>query len=120
MRVHPRLMLLVALGSAAFPGAEGLEGQDPGPGAAADTIRILAYNIHHGAGMDGILDLRRVAALIRELDPDLVALQEIDSATTRTGGVDQAAELGRLTGLTPIFGRFVEVRRSFLPGPTRK
>lgn len=40
-------------------------------------------------------------------DPDLVTLQEIDSVTSRTNGVDQAAEIGRLTGLQPVFGRFM-------------
>lgn len=108
MRVHPRLVLLVALGSVVFPGAEDLKGQSVDLGAAPDTVRILAYNIHHGAGMDEVIDLQRVAALIREIDPDLAALQEIDSVTVRTDGVDQAAELGRLTGLTSIFGRFME------------
>jgi endonuclease/exonuclease/phosphatase family metal-dependent hydrolase len=79
----------------------------PGVQGAVDTVRILAYNIHHGAGMDEVLDLQRIAALIRQVDPDLVALQEIDSVTTRTEGVDQAAELGRLTGLESVFGSFM-------------
>ncbi|NNE69436.1 MAG: hypothetical protein HKN29_03620 [Rhodothermales bacterium] len=72
-----------------------------------DTLRILAYNIHHGEGMDGVTDLDRIAALIREVDPDLVALQEVDSVVARTGGVDQAKVLGELTGLAPVFGRFM-------------
>ncbi|MFT5517480.1 MAG: endonuclease/exonuclease/phosphatase family metal-dependent hydrolase, partial [Rhodothermales bacterium] len=80
---------------------------DKPPGERADTLRILAYNIHHGAGMDEVLDLDRIAALIREVNPDLVALQEMDSVVTRTGGVDQMATLGRLTGLQPLFGRFM-------------
>ena len=75
--------------------------------ASADTLRVLAYNIHHGEGMDGRLDLERIAALIREVDPDLVTLQEVDSVTSRTNAIDQAAELGRLTGLKPVFGRFM-------------
>jgi endonuclease/exonuclease/phosphatase family metal-dependent hydrolase len=73
----------------------------------ADTVRVLTYNIHHAEGMDEILDLERIAALIRAVDPDLVALQEIDSVTARTGAVDQAAELGRLTGLAHLFGSFM-------------
>jgi endonuclease/exonuclease/phosphatase family metal-dependent hydrolase len=73
----------------------------------ADTLRVLAYNIHHAEGMDEVVDVERVAALIEALDPDLVALQEIDSVTDRTGAVDQAAELGRLTGLAHIFGSFM-------------
>ncbi|PIQ60048.1 MAG: endonuclease [Bacteroidetes bacterium CG12_big_fil_rev_8_21_14_0_65_60_17] len=76
---------------------------DPDP----DTVRVLAYNIHHGEGMDEALDLERIAAIIRDVDPDFVALQEIDSVVTRTGGVDQAAVLGELTGMTPFFGGFM-------------
>jgi len=57
--------------------------------------------------MDDSLDLDRIAALIREVDPDLVALQEVDSAAGRTGRVDQATELGRLTGLNSVFGAFM-------------
>ncbi|MFV1979657.1 MAG: endonuclease/exonuclease/phosphatase family protein [Rhodothermia bacterium] len=75
----------------------------PGP----DTLRILAYNIHAGVGMDKEIDLERLAALIRAVNPDLVALQEVDSVTSRTNSVDQAAELGRLTGLESVFGRFM-------------
>jgi len=74
----------------------------------ATTLRILAYNIHHGAGNDEVLDLERIAALIRSLEPDLVALQEIDNVVERTGGVNQAAELGRLTGMGSVFGPFMD------------
>ena len=82
-------------------------GADPA-GKSPVTLRILTYNIHHGAGNDEVLDLERIARLIRSLDPHLVALQEVDNRTGRTGGVDQAAELGRLTGLSPAFGRFMD------------
>jgi endonuclease/exonuclease/phosphatase family metal-dependent hydrolase len=80
-------------------------------GATADqatTLRILAYNTHHSAGNDAVLDVERIAAVIRELDPDLVALQEIDNHVERTGGVDQARELGRLTGMGAVFGPFMD------------
>ncbi len=68
---------------------------------------MLTYNIHHAEGMDEVVDLERIAALIKALDPDLVALQEVDSVTTRTNEVDQAAELGRLTGLAYVYGSFM-------------
>ena len=93
---------LLTIGCSAHSAAS--RGGDP---AASDTVRILAYNIHHGEGMDGKLDLERIAALVRRVDPDLVTLQEVDSVTTRTDAVDQASELGRLTGLESIFGRFM-------------
>lgn len=72
-----------------------------------DTLRILAYNIHHGEGMDLKLDLERIAKLIRDLNPDLVALQEIDSVVTRTEGVNQAEVLGQLTNMQSVFGEFM-------------
>lgn len=75
--------------------------------AAVDTIRIVAYNIHHGAGMDEKLDLPRIANIISSLRPDLVALQEVDHSVERTGFIDQATVLGELTGLAPAFGEFM-------------
>jgi endonuclease/exonuclease/phosphatase family metal-dependent hydrolase len=71
----------------------------------APSVRVLCYNIHHGEGTDGKVDLPRLARVIRAADPDLVALQEVDHKTRRTGGVDQTSELARLTGL---FGRFAK------------
>jgi len=65
----------------------------------------MTYNIHHGEGVDGRLDLERIAALINEQQPDLVALQEVDRGVARTQGRDLPAELGRLTGLKPLFSR---------------
>lgn len=75
---------------------------------AADTLRILAYNTHHGEGLDEVLDLERIAEVIRAERPDLVALQEIDRTVERTGGVDQAEVYGDLAGLDPLFGEFME------------
>jgi endonuclease/exonuclease/phosphatase family metal-dependent hydrolase len=71
--------------------------------AAPVTLRVFCYNIHHGEGLDGRVDLERIARLITDQRADLVALQEVERGTTRTGGRDLAAELGRLTGLTPHF-----------------
>lgn len=70
-------------------------------------VTVLSYNIRHGEGTDGKVDLRRTAAVIRSVQPDLVALQEVDNKTQRTRMVDQTAELGRLTGLHAAFGRAI-------------
>lgn len=80
--------------------------------AAADpkplTLRVVTYNLHHGEGTDGKLDLPRIAAVITALKPDLVALQELDVRTGRTGRVDQPQRLGELTGLHAAFGRAMD------------
>ena len=78
------------------------------PGAATTRLRILAYNIKHGHGMDGRIDLDRVAAMIRSLDPDVVTLQEIDNGCGRSGGVDQARALGEACAMESKFGAFMD------------
>jgi endonuclease/exonuclease/phosphatase family metal-dependent hydrolase len=75
-----------------------------------ETLTVLTYNIHHGEGTDGKLDLERIARIIRSANPDLVALQEVDEKTERTGGISQAAEVGRLTGLHHAFGEAMDYR----------
>jgi endonuclease/exonuclease/phosphatase family metal-dependent hydrolase len=72
------------------------------------NLRVLTYNIRHGEGMDGRLDLERIAALIVDQRPDLVALQEIDRGTTRTQKRDLAAELVRLTGMDALFSKNID------------
>ena len=67
-------------------------------------IRVLSYNIHHGEGVDGVLDLGRIARVIQSVSPDLVALQEVDRRMERTGRVNQPKELARLTGMEVLFG----------------
>lgn len=42
-------------------------------------IRLLTWNIHSGIGSDSAYDLARVVELIRRHDPDIIALQEVDS-----------------------------------------
>lgn len=97
------VLCLVASLVVASPAASGAQptGADSGP----SVLRVLCYNIHHGRGMDDQVDLQRIADVIRHAQPDLVALQEVDNRTMRTGGVDQTSELARLTGLQ---GKFVK------------
>ena len=77
------------------------------PLSAQSTLRVAAYNIKHGLGMDGEVDLARVADVLRLLDADVITLQEIDRAVARTDGVDQAIRLGELLGMTAHFGDFM-------------
>ena len=57
--------------------------------------RILTYNVHRCVGADRRLDVARVAEVIARLQPDIVALQELDVGRARTGGVDQAHQIAR-------------------------
>lgn len=73
-------------------------------------VRVLSYNIHHAEGVDGKLDLERIAQTIRKAQPDLVALQEVDDKTERVHGMDQPNELARLTDMQVVFGRNLELQ----------
>lgn len=79
--------------------SEPVEPQTPG------TLRVLTYNIHHGEGTDKVVDYQRLARVIKELSPDLVALQEVDVGTERAAGADQVATLGELCGMHYAFGQ---------------
>lgn len=67
------------------------------------TFRVMAYNIHHAEGLDGKIDLLRIAELIKREGADLVALQEVDKGVERTARRDLPAELAELTGMTCVF-----------------
>ena len=71
-------------------------GQEKGD-AAGDTLRLMSYNIRNGRGMGNAVDYDRVAAAINRLAADVVAVQEVDSATGRSGGRDLLRELAERT-----------------------
>jgi endonuclease/exonuclease/phosphatase family metal-dependent hydrolase len=55
-----------------------------------------------------VLDLERIAGVIKESKAEIVALQEVDKITRRSGGRDLASELGELTGMKAVFGASME------------
>jgi len=72
-------------------------------------VRIMAYNIHHGEPLNstnGRINLEGIAAVIREQNPDLVALQEVDVNTNRAG-VNQAEELAKMLGMEFYFSKSI-------------
>lgn len=66
-------------------------------------LRLMSYNIHNGIGMDGTTDYARIAAVIDSLNPDIVAMQEVDSVTHRSNGRDVLAEIAGHTAMNHIF-----------------
>lgn len=67
------------------------------------SVKLMTYNIRHGAGlhMDGSLE--DVAAVINASGADIIFLQEVDINVSRSGNVNQLKELARMTGLNGIF-----------------
>jgi endonuclease/exonuclease/phosphatase family metal-dependent hydrolase len=100
-----------------FAAAFGLTGCRGGAAASGDmapdpehgrALRIVSYNIRHGVGLDGALDLERTAAVLEALAPDVVLLQEVDERCGRSGSVDQAAWLGERLGMQHRFASFMD------------
>lgn len=63
--------------------------------AAPSQFRIMTYNVHSCVGMDGRIYPERVARVIAQYQPDVVALQEIDVEKVRTGQIHQAEVIAR-------------------------
>jgi endonuclease/exonuclease/phosphatase family metal-dependent hydrolase len=54
------------------------------------TFSVMTYNVHSSIGMDGKISPLRIAKVIDQCNPDIVALQELDSGRVRTEMTDQA------------------------------
>ena len=73
-----------------------------------DTLKVMTYNVRHCAGMDLVLDYDRTAAVISRQQPDVVALQELDSMTGRSEQRYQLDELASRTEYHPVFGAAID------------
>lgn len=71
-------------------------------------VRVLTYNILHGATTNRNNDLDVVAKVINELQPDIIALQEVDYRTNRAQKRDINTELALKTQMSSIFAKAVE------------
>jgi endonuclease/exonuclease/phosphatase family metal-dependent hydrolase len=62
---------------------------------------VTSYNTHGGVGRDGHFVPKRIAGVLRELDADIIALQEVESRAT---GFDMLGYLSHETGMEAIAG----------------
>lgn len=63
-------------------------------------VVVGTYNIHKGVGLDGALDLERIAEVIRETEADVIGLQEV----VNRRGTNQARVLARALGMDWVMG----------------
>ncbi len=71
--------------------------------------RIVTYNVHRCVGNDRRLNVGRIAQVLASLEPDIVAMQELDVGRARTGSVDQAHEIARRLDMTCHFNAALTV-----------
>jgi endonuclease/exonuclease/phosphatase family metal-dependent hydrolase len=67
-----------------------------------ETLRFASYNVHKCIGTDRRFDPGRIGAVIAEIDPDVIALQEADRRFGDRMGLLDLAALERQTGLVPV------------------
>lgn len=69
----------------------------------AIRVKVITYNIHHGEGLDGKVDLDRIAEVVRVARPDIVCLQEVDRNLPRTGQADMPGLLAEKLKMNVVF-----------------
>lgn len=67
-------------------------------------LTLASYNIHSGIGTDRQFDLNRIGDVLKELHPDIVALQEVGDFRGRTSREEHPEHLAELLGMHMAFG----------------
>ena len=76
--------------------------------ADALTVRIGSYNIHNAVGMDNKLNFDRIAQVINDMEVEVIAIQELDSATQRSNGLVVLDELAKRTNMVGSYNASIE------------
>lgn len=88
-----------------------MTGRRPGEAKGARRhvdVRVATYNVHRCRGMDRRTLPSRVAEVIRSLEADVVALQEVIGAGP--AGAGQAEEIGAATGMGWVMASVRQLR----------
>jgi endonuclease/exonuclease/phosphatase family metal-dependent hydrolase len=98
----------------------GVGGGPAEAGGAGRPLRAASFNIHHGVGVDGLLNLERIATVIQDTHPDVIGLQEVDRHFgERSDFVDQALWLADRLDLHVVFGANLDLD-PLTPGAPRR
>lgn len=83
--------------------------QKAGSSADSNELRVMSYNIHHAnpPSRAGVIDVDAIAAVINKEKPDVVAVQEVDVNTKRSG-LNEAALLAQKTHMNFYFARAID------------
>ena len=73
-----------------------------------NELVIATYNVRNCKGMDDKTDYQRVSEIITTINPQLIAIQELDSVTQRSGGIFVLQELAMRTKMYPVYGASIK------------
>lgn len=76
------------------------------------VLRVMTYNVHHcnppSKSAAGDIDMDTIVGVIKKQNPDLVALQEIDDHTSRSGAFNEAEVMAKKLGMHFYFGKAID------------
>ena len=75
------------------------------------VLTVMSYNVHHcnPPSKKGVIDIDTIAGVIRKANPDIVALQEIDVYTGRSGRINEIEQIALKAGYPYyFFGRAID------------
>jgi endonuclease/exonuclease/phosphatase family metal-dependent hydrolase len=118
-RSFPMAMLVLGLISAV--GVLATMARPPEATSGSTSLTVLNYNLQQGYGADGQFRLDDQLALIKEIDADIIGLQETDSSRIAGGNTDivrylaDRLDMHSYYGPTPVTGTFGDVLLSKYP-----
>ncbi len=80
------------------------------------SLKIMTYNIHHAnpPSKSGVIDIDAIAKVIKKENPDLVALQEVDVFTNRSGkDLHEAREIANKLGMQYYFAKALDYQGGY-------
>lgn len=84
------------------------QAQNPIEGKEENSIRVMCYNVRNCRGMDEVIDYQRVADIMNRVNPDVIAVQELDSVSERNNGVFALKELADRTCMFYTYGPSID------------
>ena len=76
--------------------------------SAQNALRLMTYNIKNANGMDDVCNFQRIANVINNVSPDVVAIQEVDSMTNRSGKKYVLGEIAERTQMHAYFAPAID------------
>jgi endonuclease/exonuclease/phosphatase family metal-dependent hydrolase len=67
-------------------------------------VKIASYNIRYGKGIDCKVNLSRIAEVLEQIKPDIIALLEVDTYRLRSYGAAQAKKLAKILKMNYVYG----------------
>src|SRR5579883_3350635 len=124
MRKNPVLTLAlgaIMLSSVVAATPANARATDTAPWPGPPPLRVMTYNIQHGAGLDGVLNVDRTAAAIAAVHPDVVGLEEVDDHwSSRSADLDETSLLADKLHMCAFFAQIYDLPPQTTGAPDRE